>query len=169
MTTRIGVIGDTHLTIARDLPAGIADALADVSQILHTGDVLTEPILAELEEIAPVSAVHGNMDYPAMKARLPATSIHDVEDVRIGLIHGHGVSGDVLDRKDYDAMHDYLLSQFDEPVDCIVYGHTHAAKNEERQGVLFFNPGTATGRGAKATVGVLTVDGSQVSGEILDL
>lgn len=169
MTTRIGVISDTHITSASGLPAGLADLFADVSQILHAGDVLVEPVIRELEEIAPVAAVSGNMDYPAMKARLPQTSLHQVENARIGLIHGHGVSGDILDRQDYDAMHDFLLTQFDEPMDCIIYGHTHAAKNEERQGVLFFNPGTATGRGAKATVGILIVDGDRVTGEIIDV
>lgn len=169
MTTKIGVISDTHSTSASDLPANLAEAFAGVSQILHAGDILADPVLQELEAIAPVSAVFGNMDYPATKARMPAKIVHDVEGVRVGLIHGHGVSGDVLDRQDYDAMHDYVQAQFDEPVDCIVYGHTHAAKNEERDGILFFNPGTATGRGAKATVGILTVDGDQVTGELIDL
>lgn len=169
MTTRIGVIGDTHLTSATDLSERIAELFSDVERILHTGDVLADPVLQELEEIAPVEAVSGNMDYPAMKARLAEKSVFEIESARVGLIHGHGVSGAVLDRKDWDAMHDYLRSEFDESVDCIVYGHTHVAMNEEQQGVLFFNPGTATGRGAKATVGILTVDGNQVSGELIDL
>jgi predicted phosphodiesterase len=79
------------------------------------------------------------------------------------------VSGDVLDRKDYAALHDYLRDQFDEPVDCIVYGHTHNAMNEVEAGILFFNPGTATGRGAPPTVGILTIEGDQVTGEIIEL
>lgn len=169
MTTRIGVVSDTHLTSASGLPARLAELFDAVEQILHAGDVLVEPIIRDLEKIAPVAAVSGNMDYPAMMARLPQQSIHEVEGVRIGLIHGHDVSGDVLDRQDYAAMHDFLLSQFAEPLDCIVYGHTHTAKNEERNGVLFFNPGTATGRGAEPTVGLLTVDSGQVSGEIIDI
>lgn len=169
MTTRIGVISDTHLTSAAGLPQRIAEVFAGVDRILHAGDLVTEPIIRELEKIAPVSAVSGNMDYPEVKRRLPLKMVHEVEGVRIGLIHGHGVSGDVLSRRDYDALHDFLRTQFDEPVDCIVYGHTHAAKNEQRGGVLFFNPGTATGRGAKATVGILTVDQGRVSGELVDV
>lgn len=169
MTTRIGVISDTHLTAPSGLPERIYEVFADVERILHAGDVLAGPIIRTLENIASVSAVSGNMDYPAMKARLPRKSVYDVENARIGLIHGHGVSEEVLDRGDYAAIHDYLLSQFEDPVDCIVYGHTHAARNEEYRGVLFLNPGTATGRGAQATVGILTVDGKDVSGEIIDV
>lgn len=169
MTTQIGVISDTHLSSPTDLPERISEIFTDVEQIFHAGDVLIEPVIQALETIVPISAVSGNMDYPATKARLPRKSVHEVENVRIGLIHGHGVSDDILDRKDYAALHDYLQSQFESPVDCIVYGHTHDAKNEERQGVLFFNPGTATGKGAKATVGILTVDGSHISGKIIDV
>lgn len=169
MATRIGVISDTHLTSAAGLPRRISEIFAGVQQILHAGDVVAEPVIRELEALAPVSAVFGNMDPPTVKARLPLKSIYAVEGSRIGLIHGHGVSGDILGRRDYDALHDYLRSQFNEPVDCIVYGHTHAAKNQQQHGVLFFNPGTATGRGAKPTVGILTVDGGRVSGEIIEV
>lgn len=169
MTTRLGVISDTHLTSASGLPQRIEDLFADVAQILHAGDVLAEPVLRALEEIAPVMAVSGNMDYPATKARLPEASIVKAEGVRIGLIHGHGVPGEVLDREDYTALHDYLRRQFDEPIDCIVYGHTHTAMNKKDDEVLFFNPGTATGRGAPPTVGILTVEDDQVTGEIVEL
>lgn len=169
MTTRLGVISDTHLTSASGLPRRLEDVFADVTQILHAGDVLAEPVLQALEQIAPVTAVSGNMDYPAMKARLSDLSVYEAEGVRIGLIHGHGVSAEVLEHKDYAALHDYLRRQFDAPVDCIVYGHTHATTNQRQGDVLFFNPGTATGRGAPPTVGVLIVDGDQVTGEIINL
>lgn len=167
MTVRIGVISDTHLTNPAGLARRVSRAFAGVDRIIHAGDLVAVPVIEELEKIAPVSAVRGNMDNPAVKARLPLKVVHDVGGVRIGLIHGHGVSGEILSRHDVDALHDYLLSQFDEPVDCIVYGHTHSAENKTEQGVLFFNPGTATGRGAKATVGVLTVNGGRMTGEIV--
>jgi hypothetical protein len=169
MTTRIAVISDTHLTNSAGLSQRIADMFAGVDRILHAGDLVAMPVIQALEDIAPVSAVRGNMDYPEVTARLPLKTVLHLEGVRIGLIHGHGVSGDILSRHDVDALHDYLLRQFDAPVDCIVYGHTHAAESEEWQDVLFFNPGTATGRGAEATIGILTVEGSTVSGEIVEV
>ncbi|RME47627.1 MAG: metallophosphoesterase [Chloroflexi bacterium] len=169
MTVRIGVISDTHLTNPAGLSQRISQVFAGVDHILHAGDLVTTAVIHELEKIAPVSAVRGNMDYPEVKTQLPLKTVHDVEGLRIGLLHGHGVSGDILSRHDLNALRSYLLSQFDEPVDCIVYGHTHWADNEQQQGVLFFNPGTATGRGARATVGMLTVDGTTISGEIIDV
>jgi len=164
---RIGVISDTHLRRGSDLPQRIAEVFNGVERILHAGDAVVEGVLPALERIAPVVAVYGNMDYPEVRRRLPRRQVLTVEGVRIGLIHGDGVSSDVLIRLDLDAMHDYLLTQFREPLDCIVYGHTHAACNEVRNGVLFFNPGTAGGRGAPPSVGILTVDGRRVSGELV--
>jgi len=164
---RIGVISDTHLRRGVEPPAGVSEAFKDVDQILHAGDLVTEAVLQALERIAPVVAVHGNMDPPEVKRQLPRRQVLTVEEVRIGLIHGHGVSGEVLIRLDLDAMHDYLLTQFPEPVDCIVYGHTHAACNEVYNGVLFFNPGSAGGRGVPPSVGILTVDGQDIRGELV--
>jgi hypothetical protein len=164
---RIGVISDTHLMGGTGLPGRIPEVFEGVDRILHAGDLVAESVLEALEEIAPVLAVHGNMDYPGVRQRLPRRHVLTVEEVRIGLIHGHGVSGYILSRRDYEAMHDYLLTQFTEPVDCIVYGHTHAAQNTRHKGVLFFNPGTATGRGAPPSVGILTVDGRDIKGELV--
>lgn len=164
---RIGVISDTHLRSEKGLPQRVFEVFNGVERILHAGDVVTEEVLPALERIAPVVAVHGNMDDSEVKRHLPRRQVLTVEEARIGLIHGHGVSGDVLIRLDLDAMHDYLLTQFPEPVDCIVYGHTHVAVNEVRDGVLFFNPGTAGGRGAPPSVGILTVDGRDVRGELI--
>lgn len=164
---RIGVISDTHLRRGSDFPQRIAEVFSGVQRILHAGDVVTEEVLPALERIAPVVAVHGNMDYPEVKRRLPRRQVLAVEEVRIGLIHGHGVSSAVLSRLDLDAMHDYLLTQFPEPVDCIVYGHTHVAVNQVHNGVLFFNPGTASGRGAPPSVGILTVEGRDIRGELI--
>jgi predicted phosphodiesterase len=56
-------------------------------------------------------------------------------------------------------------------VDVIVYGHSHRADNEIRDGVLFFNPGAFSGgfpfiKGR--SVGILTL-GDEISGEIIKL
>ena len=93
----------------------------------------------------------------------------EIEGRRIGLIHGHGVPGYILERRDVPALHDYLRRQFEDPPDCIVYGHTHRAVNQWQDGILFFNPGTATGRGANPTIGILTIDSDRISGEIIDI
>ncbi|HUP00481.1 MAG TPA: metallophosphoesterase family protein, partial [Gemmatimonadota bacterium] len=64
---RIGIVSDTHDRILPDL----FRALAGVDEILHAGDICTAEALAEIEVIAPVTAVHGNMDERALFERLP--------------------------------------------------------------------------------------------------
>jgi hypothetical protein len=70
---RIGVISDTHVPVrARALPGEVFEIFAGVDLILHAGDLITFDVLDELETIAPVLAVYGNVDRPEVLARLPA-------------------------------------------------------------------------------------------------
>jgi putative phosphoesterase len=170
---KVGVISDTHLSSGK-IPEAVVDAFQGVDLILHAGDVVTLPMLRRLEDIAPVSAVQGNMDMPDVRLRLPLKRVIVVEEHRIGLIHGHHVPNPnqaLSPPLDMAAMHDYLLTEFqDEKMDCIVYGHTHQAHLETYQGVLIINPGSAVhGRGGQATVGVLTVGRDGIQGEIIQL
>ena len=170
---RIGLISDTHLSSGK-LPQAVINTFQGLDLILHAGDVVTLPFLRRLEAIAPVVAVHGNMDMPGIRLSLPLKRVIEAEGQRIGLIHGHRVPNpdQVLPPPlDFQAMHAYLLSEFqDDRIDCIVYGHTHRAHLETYQGVLTINPGSATqGRGKRATVGLLTVNRYQIQGEIIQL
>jgi putative phosphoesterase len=173
MTMKIGLISDTHM-VRRHLPEGIVRAFQDVDMILHAGDLVTVGILESLEEIAPVNAVHGNMDMPDAHIRLPGKTIVEAEGKCIGLIHGHHVPrpNRVLPPPiDFDAMHAYLLSEFehDRP-DCIVYGHTHQVQVATYYGVLMVNPGSATrGGNGRHTVGLLTICDGCIEVRIVDL
>jgi putative phosphoesterase len=122
--------------------------------IIHAGDVGAGEILEQLSTLAPVTAIRGNIDKAAWARRLPAT-----EAVEIG-----GISLYVL--------HD--LTQLDlNPAaagfDVVISGHSHAPKQETRNGVLYFNPGSAGPRRFKLpiTVGKLIVKQRTVRGEIL--
>jgi putative phosphoesterase len=170
---RIGLISDTHLSSGK-LPQAVTHAFQGLDLILHAGDVITLPFLRRLEAVAPVTAVHGNMDMPGIRLSLPLKRVIEAEGQRIGLIHGHRVPNPdrVLPPPlDFQAMHAYLLTEFqDDRIDCIVYGHTHQAHLETYQGVLIINPGSITqGRGNHATVGLLTVNRDQIQGEIIQL
>jgi putative phosphoesterase len=156
------------------MPQAVVNAFQGVDLILHAGDVVTLPMLRHLEAIAPVDAVQGNMDMPGVRLSLPLKRVIQVEEHRIGLIHGHHVPNpdQVLSPPiDLGAMHDYLLGEFqDESVECIVYGHTHQAHLETYQGVIIMNPGSAVrGRGAQATVGILAVGQDGIQGELIKL
>ncbi len=167
---RIGLISDTHLSSSQ-LPQAIINVFHEVELILHAGDLVTLDVLRLLEAVAPVHAVQGNMDLSGVRLELPMKTVMVIEGHQIGLIHGHHVPhpNRVLPPPlDFEAMHDYLLSEFKrDSVDCVVYGHTHQAHIERYRHVLFVNPGSAT-RG-KGTIGLLTVSRNQMHGEIVQL
>src|SRR5215212_3339050 len=81
---RIGVISDTH----GYLDPRAAVALRGVAHILHAGDIGSPAIIDALEAIAPVDAVHGNVDTGTPLARrFPASRQILIEDVRIYITH----------------------------------------------------------------------------------
>ncbi len=170
---RIGLISDTH-AMGKRLPQAVLNAFEGVDTILHAGDLVSQEILDALAEIAPVIAVHGNMDQPGTRLALPDKTVIHAEDKRIGLIHGDRVPNPnrVLPPPiDYAALHAYLFGEFAaEPPDCIVYGHTHAAHIATYQGVLMINPGSATrGSGGRNTVGLLVIRDGRLEAEIIPL
>ncbi|HYZ15879.1 MAG TPA: YfcE family phosphodiesterase, partial [Candidatus Acidoferrum sp.] len=118
--TRIGVVSDTHLPrFGRALPRALERGLraAKVERILHLGD-MTELLAVPLfEAIAPFDAVAGNNDGEAIRERFGRRKIVRVEDVRIGMVHGDGKRGTTLGRA--------LEAFADEPVDVILFGHSH--------------------------------------------
>ena len=68
----VGVISDTHVpTRARHLPRRVFQVFEEVELILHAGDLVELSVVRELEKLAPVLAVHGNMDGPEVRAELP--------------------------------------------------------------------------------------------------
>jgi uncharacterized protein len=108
--------------------------LADL--ILHAGDVVAASVLRELEALAPVEAVFGNMDEPTLQAELPERRVVEVEGVRIGLVH---IAGERTGREER------LVSWFPS-CDAVVYGHTHIPQLEQHRGVWILNPGSPTER-----------------------
>ena len=103
----IGLISDTHIPDrARILPQKVLDAFSNVDLIIHAGDLTSPKVLDELEEIAPVMAVQGNMDR-ANGIDLPKAKVIEAEDLKIGVIHG-----EVYPRADSDQLL-YLAKELD--------------------------------------------------------
>jgi hypothetical protein len=177
------VVADTHIPDRMwALPPQLFDALHGVHHILHAGDISKPSVLAELERVAPVLAVKGNRDYffPA-NWKLPTDRLIEVGDVRIGLTHGHGGLWEYVKEKAIYFTFGYQLSRFIDkafhrfdgfPVQAIVSGHSHFPLNEMREGKLLFNPG-AVGPDYRSTfgasIGILTVKGDEIKGEIVPL
>ena len=145
----IGVISDTH----GRYPPAVERIFAGVSLILHAGDVGDDDVIWQLEQIARVVAVRGNTDYDLDPLTFPATRRLTLEGVDILLCHepwrGTGVSPTPR---------------------VVVYGHTHSADNTERDGVLWFNPGSPVKpKHSVHSVGLLRVEAGVVSGEIVEI
>ena len=156
----IGLISDTHIPDrARILPQNVIDAFSDVDLILHAGDLTSPKVIDELEEIAPVMAVQGNMDR-ANGINLPKAKVIEAEDLRIGLVHG-----EVYPRADSQQLL-YLARELN--VDILVSGHSHQPKIEQSEGILLLNPGSPiVPRLADRTVMLLEINNKEVDVELV--
>jgi hypothetical protein len=148
----IGIISDTHGLLR---PEAI-EALRGSEHIIHAGDVGAPEILDELGTIAPVTAVRGNIDRASWAQKLPETEVLEVGEVSIYVLHDLAQ----MDLKPKAA-----------GFAAVVSGHSHIPKQETRDGILYFNPGSAGPRRFKlpASVGRLIVVNGKIRGEILPL
>jgi len=143
----IGVISDTHGLLR---PEALA-ALQGVEYILHAGDVGDITILDALRTIAPVTAIRGNIDVHGACAELPETEAVELGGKLFYLVH---------------SVHDLDIKPNAAGVAVVVSGHSHKAKVEVRDDVVYFNPGSAGPRrfSLPVTVGFVTItDGVEAS------
>lgn len=125
---RVGVVSDTHGSLDPQLPF----LLRGADRILHAGDIGGGFVVEELELVAPLTAVIGNMDAPC---GLPERVGMELGGAQVLLTHT-GLSGWRL----APALADYLSRR---PARVVVFGHTHEPLCEEREGLILFNPGSA--------------------------
>ena len=143
----LGVISDTHGLLR---PEAI-DMLRGSDLIVHAGDVGSPDVLRELEELAPVIAVRGNNDHGPWAEKLPLTESFELGHASIYVIH----DANELDIDPRAAGHSVVIA-----------GHSHRPLSETRDGVLFFNPGSAGPRRFRLpiSVGHILIEGSRVTG-----
>ncbi|MEW5785477.1 MAG: metallophosphoesterase family protein [Bacillota bacterium] len=159
---RIGVVSDTHIpTRARSLPKDLCTVLKGVQLILHAGDLVSDSVLDDLQVIAPVQAVSGNMDPPELRALLGRLKLVHVGSLTFGLVHGDGTRGSTLQR----AVSAFAALK----PSVIIFGHSHFPHNEYHADTLIFNPGSAVDprRAPGRSCGILTLKGASVRGEII--
>jgi putative phosphoesterase len=150
----IGLISDTHSLIRAEALA----ALHGVELILHAGDVGDLSVLTQLQGIAPLHAVVGNVDGPEL--RLPQRVDLTLGGLKIHVSHGHELGTPTPD----NLLHRYSA-------DVIVFGHTHKPLIETRGTTLIVNPGAAGPRrfDVYPSVGLLRIEHGRASAEILKL
>jgi len=157
---KIGVISDTHLTCCDDrLIRLLQNQFHDVDLILHAGDLVDIRVLDAFAG-KNVKAVCGNMDPMPVRKTLPDRLILNINNYKVGLVHGWGMPFGIENK---------ILKEIGH-VDCLVFGHTHRAANELKNGVLFFNPGSATDKrfASRNTVGILEIE-ERMKGTIIEL
>ena len=148
----IGVISDTHGLLR---PQAIA-ALRGCELILHAGDVGEAAVLDDLRRIARVVAVRGNVDVETWARRLPTTEMVAASAKTFYILH---------------RVADLDLKPNAAGIDAVVFGHSHQPAIEWRDGVLFFNPGSAGPRRFRlpVTLGKIEVKDGELLPEIVPL
>ena len=148
----IGVISDTHGLLRPEA----VEALRGCDRILHAGDVGGFEILEALGKLAPVTAIRGNIDTSSWARALPATEVVEVAGISIYMLH---------DLRQLD------LKPEAAGLHVVVYGHSHQPRIEEKNVVLYFNPGSAGPRRfhLPVSVGRLTIDAGKVRAELVEL
>ena len=151
------LIADTHMPKgSRRLPGECMRRLCAADLILHAGDFTAAAVLADLERLGPpVAAVHGNVDAPELRRRLPAARVVEADGARIGLVHDAGPARGRLAR---------ARRRFPD-ADAVVFGHSHLPLHERGDGFQIFNPGSPTERrrAPHRTMGLVAVDAGAVS------
>ena len=149
---QVGIISDTHGLLRPEA----VELLRRSDHIIHAGDIGAPEIIPALEQIAPVTAVRGNVDKAAWARRFPETEVVELGGVHIYVIHD-------LHALDLDPKAGGFAA--------VISGHSHQAKQETKNGVLYFNPGSAGPRrfNLPVTVGRLEIENGRFYGTILDV
>lgn len=159
----IGVISDTH----GYFHPSIAEAFSDVDLILHAGDVGPVSVLTELEAIATVRGVYGNVDGPPVRGRFQETERFQLEGVRF-LMHHIGGNPNRWGRGVGPMLRE-------ERPDVFICGHSHILRIERVPTLgrmLFLNPGAAGMQGfhqVKTCVRLHLSDGAAKQAEVVHL
>ena len=148
----VGVISDTHGLFR---PEAI-EALRGSEHIIHAGDIGSPEIIPRLQQIAPVTAIRGNVDREPWTKQFPETEVVDLAGLSFYIVH------------DLNALD---LNPRAAGFVAVISGHSHQPKQEVKDGVLYFNPGSAGPRRFKLpiTVGKLEIVDGEVSGKIIQL
>ncbi len=159
----IAIISDTHMPRGgRRLPDECVDRIRGADLLLHCGDFSDAGALDEFEALGPpLLAVHGNVDTPAVRERVPAERIVEAAGARIGMIHDAGPRVGRLKR---------MRGRFPD-ADAVLFGHSHLPLHERDDGFQIFNPGSPTERRRAPghTMGQARVDAGTVTFELVDV
>jgi hypothetical protein len=159
----IYVISDTHIPErASKLPQKFVENIKREDIIFHAGDFTSIRTYRELENLAFLYAVCGNMDCPEIKELLPSKKIIELSGFKVGLIHGSGSPFNLTEK---------VYKEFDEKLDVIIFGHSHTPYNQKKRETLLFNPGSCAGNllSWQKSYGIIHMEEGRIWGEIVYL
>jgi hypothetical protein len=132
------------------------EALRGSDHIIHAGDIGDQEILETLAALAPLTAILGNIDRGPWTCKLAATEVVEAAGISVYVLHDLAQ----LDLKPQAAGFNVVIS-----------GHSHKPTQETRDGVLYFNPGSAGPRrfNLPVTIGKLIVEDGHIHGEIIPI
>ena len=151
-----GIISDTHNFFDPQIPK----LFRGVAHILHAGDVGARSLLLKLQKIAPVTAVKGNTDDETLGCR--ENEVLVLEGRKFLVRH-------IVNPANWDK--DFTAQIARHRPNAVLFGHTHKPLVETRDGILFFNPGSAGQArfGLPRTVALLHCEGDKLRPEFLSL
>lgn len=157
---KIGVIADTH---SLEIPLQVLEAFRGVDFIVHAGDFCRKQDLKVLSAIAEVKAVRGNRDDEEIRAMFPEKLFFTAGKFRIGVCHGVGCG---------DAVWECIQGVFaKDPVDVVIFGHSHQPLKKTLGGVLYFNPGSPTDKVSApyCSFGMIQVSVNRLTAQIVKI
>jgi|SRR3972149_6746553 len=161
----VGLIADTHVPArARCIPKMVFKIFENADFIVHAGDLVRLSVIDELEQLAPVLAVHGNMDGPEVSGALPKINSLKIYGWKIGVMHdpntlfGRGKMREIAKQNGFNVL---------------VYGHTHNANVKWEGTTLYINPGSPTNPMSsfinKPSVALLKITKEAITPEIIQI
>jgi putative phosphoesterase len=161
----VGLISDTHIPArARCIPKEVFKIFENADFIVHAGDLVELSVIDELEQIAPVLAVYGNLDGPDIREKMPKMNSFKFFDWKIGVMHDPGAPFGIGKMREIARQNGF---------DVLVYGHTHNSHVKWDENFLFVNPGSPTNPIPpfiiKPSVGLLKITKEKITPEIIQI
>jgi len=161
----VGLISDTHVPVrAKQIPKEVFKVFENVDYIVHAGDLVELSVIDELEQIAPVLVVYGNMDGPEIRGKLSKMNSFRIFKWKIGVTHNPGAHFGTGRIRELAKTNSF---------DVLVYGHTHSPNIKWEGNILLINPGSPTDPApsflGKPSVALLKVTGDRIVPEIIQI
>jgi putative phosphoesterase len=161
----VGLISDTHIPgRARSIPKRVFEVFEKADFIVHAGDLVDMSVIDELEQLAPVLAVYGNMDGPEVRGKLPKINSVKIFEWKIGVMHDPGALFGMSKMREIVKQNGFNV---------LVYGHTHNSSIKWEGDILFINPGSPTNPIPpfiiKPSVGLLRVAKEKITPEVVQI